>query len=164
MGGYVALAYAEIFPEKVEKLILLNSTPIADSEERKENRNRALKVIDQNPQAYISMAIGNLFAETSREKFASEIEVLKNEAYSFPVEGIKAAIKGMRDRKDRTEVLTGFKKGKYMILAEDDPILPILEAKKIAEQCGCSVKIIEGGHMSMIENRDSVVDYLHLIG
>jgi len=164
MGGYVALAYAELFPEKVEKLILLNSTPIADSEERKENRNRALKVIDQNPQAYISMAIGNLFAETSREKFASEIETLKNEAYSFPVEGIKAAIKGMRDRKDRTEVLTGFKKGKYMILAEDDPILPILEAKKIAEQCGCSVKIIEGGHMSMIENRDSVVDYLHLIG
>jgi pimeloyl-ACP methyl ester carboxylesterase len=164
MGGYVALAYAELFPEKVEKLILLNSTPIADSEERKENRNRALKVIDQNPQAYISMAIGNLFAETSREKFASEIEVLKNEAYSFPVEGIKAAIKGMRDRKDRSEVLTDFKKGKYMILAEDDPILPILEAKKIAEQCGCSVKIIEGGHMSMIENRDSVVDYLHLIG
>src|SRR5690606_41105093 len=112
-----------------EKLILLNSTPIADSEERIENRNRALKVIDQNPQAYISMTIGNLFAETSREKFVSEIETLKNEAYSFPVEGIKAAIRGMRDRKDRTEVLTGFKKGKYMILEEDDPIFPMLEAK-----------------------------------
>ncbi|SRX73229.1 alpha/beta fold hydrolase [Aequorivita antarctica] len=164
MGGYVALAYAEMFSEKVEKLILLNSTPIADSEERKENRNRALKVIDQNPQVYISMAIGNLFAETSRKKFAAEIEMLKKEVYSFPVEGIKAAIKGMRDRKDRTVILKDFNKGKYMILAEEDPILPISDAKQLAEQCGVSVKIIEGGHMSMIENWDSVVKYLHFIG
>jgi pimeloyl-ACP methyl ester carboxylesterase len=164
MGGYVALAYAELFPEKVERLILLNSTPTADSEERKENRDRALKVIDQNPQAYISMAIGNLFTETSREKFASEIEILKREAYTFPVEGIKAAIKGMRNRKDRTEVLKNFKKEKYMILAKEDPILPILEAKKIAEQCGCSLKIIEGGHMSLIENWDFVAEYLLFIG
>ncbi|HAV55507.1 MAG TPA: alpha/beta hydrolase, partial [Aequorivita sp.] len=101
MGGYVALAYAEMFSEKVEKLILLNSTPEADSEERRENRNRALKVIRQNPQAYISMAIGNLFAESSRERFDKRIAILKKEAFAFPVEGVTAAIKGMRDRKDR---------------------------------------------------------------
>ena len=164
MGGYVSLAYAEMFPEKVEKLILLNSTPIADSEEKKENRNRALKVIDQNPQAYISMAIGNLFAESSREKFAAEIEALKMEAYSFPVEGIQAAIRGMRDRKDRTEVLKNFSNEKYMILAKEDPILPIMETKEVAEFCNVSTKIIEGGHISTIENFDSVANYLRFIG
>ncbi len=164
MGGYVTLAYVELFSEKVEKIILLNSTPAADSEERKENRNRALKVIDQNPQAYISMAIGNLFAESSREKFSKEIETLKSEAFSFPVEGIKAAIKGMRDRKDRTVVLKDFKKDKHAILAKEDPILPFLEAKKLAELSDASVKIIEGGHMSLIENGDSVAKYLHFIG
>ncbi len=164
MGGYVTLAYAEIYPHKIEKIILLNSTSAADSEERKENRNRSLKAIDQNPNAYISMAIGNLFAESSRDKFAAEIEILKNEAYSFPVEGIKATIKGMRDRKDRTEVLKNFNNGKYMILAKEDPILPVLEAKKLAEQCGCSVKIIEGGHMSLTENWDRVTKHLLFIG
>ncbi|MBG42814.1 MAG: alpha/beta hydrolase [Aequorivita sp.] len=164
MGGYVTLAYTELFSEKVDKIILLNSTPAADSEERKKNRNRALKVIDQNAKAYISMAIGNLFAEKSRENFTSEIETLKTEAYSFPVEGIKAAIKGMRDRKNRTAVLKNFKKDKHVILAKEDPILSILEAEKLAAQCGCKIKIIEGGHMSLIENRDSVADYLHIIG
>ncbi len=163
MGGYVALALTEMFPEKIEKLILLNSTPVADSEERKKNRNRALKIIDQNPQAYISMAIGNLFAETSREKFTDEIEALKKEAYSFPVEGIKAAIKGMSDRKDRTEILKHFTKVKYMILAEEDPILPVLELEALAKRCGVSTKIIEGGHMSVIENYDSVAKYLLFI-
>lgn len=164
MGGYVTLACTEMFPEKVEKLILLNSTPVADSEERKENRDRALKVIDQNPKAYIGMSIGNLFAETSREKFAIEIEALKTEAYSFPVEGIKASIKGMRDRKDRTKVLRQFKKEKFMVLAEEDPILPLLETKQLADHCGVSQEIIKGGHMSIIENLDSVNKFLHFIG
>ena len=110
------------------------------------------------------MAIGNLFAESSREKFTSEIEALKAEAYSFPVEGIKAAIKGMRDRKDRIGILKNFSKEKHMILAKEDPIMPLSEGKKIAGQCGCTVKIIGGGHMSLIENREFVCDYLHFIG
>ncbi|MCZ4317628.1 alpha/beta hydrolase [Aequorivita viscosa] len=162
MGGYVALAYAELFSEKVEKLILLNSSPVADSEARKTNRNRALKVIEKSPKAYISMAISNLIAESSREEFIAEIEALKLEAYTFPVEGIKAAIKGMRDRKDRTEILKNLTKDKYVILAEEDPILPFLEVKQLAEKCGASVKIIAGGHMSVIENTEAVANYLRL--
>jgi len=164
MGGYVTLAYAEMFSEKVDKLILLNSTPAADSEERKANRNRALKIVDQNLQAYISMAIGNLFAESSRERFATEIETLKSEAYSFPAKGIKAAIQGMRNREDRTEILKNFEKKKYMILAEEDPILPVSEAKQLAMKCNCNTKIIEGGHMSLIENQGFIIEYLLLIG
>ncbi|MDN3722892.1 alpha/beta hydrolase [Aequorivita sp. SDUM287046] len=164
MGGYVTLAYAELFSEKVEKIILLNSTPAADSEERKENRNRSIDIVGKVPEAYISMAIGNLFSESSREKFVLEIEALKQEAFLFPVDGILAAIKGMRDRRDRTEVLRNFKKEKYMILAEEDPILPVSEAVKLAEYCGCIVKRIDGGHMSLIENVGAVKDYLLFIG
>lgn len=164
MGGYVALAYAELYENEVEKLILLNSSPAADSEERKENRDRSIEIVGKVPEAYISMAIGNLFAESSREKFASEIENLKREANSFPIEGIQAAIRGMRDRKDRTEILKNFKKAKYMILAEEDPILPIAELKKLAEKGNASVKIIGGGHMSLIENEHLIVKYLLLIG
>jgi len=163
MGGYVALACAELFPKKVEKLILLNSTPAADSEEKKENRNRAIKVIDQNPKAFISMAIRNLFAENSREKFSSEIQKLKTEALSFPIEGIKAAIKGMRNRKNRTTILKNFNNEKYIILAEDDPFLPIEETQKLAESCGAKVIIIEGSHMSTVENFETVSENFRLI-
>lgn len=163
MGGYVTMAYAEMFPEKVDKLILLNSTPAADSEERKENRNRALKVFDQNPSAFISMAITNLFSETSRQKFSAEIDSLKKDANSFPLGGIKAAIKGMRDRKNRTEVLKNFNKEKYSILAEEDPLLSIEETKKLAESCNARTIIIDGGHHSTYENLDVVSENLTLI-
>ncbi len=156
MGGYVALAYAELYSEKIEKLILLNATAVEDSPERKLNRNRALTVIEKNKNVFISMAIGNLFTEASREKFPEEIDTLKTEAYTFPLEGIKAAIKGMRDRKDRTVILKNLNKEKYLILAKEDPILDYLETKRMAECCGTSVKTIEGGHMSVLEKPKTI--------
>lgn len=163
MGGYVALAFTEIYPDKVEKLVLLNSVPTEDLPERKLNRERALAVFNKNPKAFISMGISNLFAESSREKFASEIEALKKEAYGFPAEGITAAIKGMKDRKDRTSILREFKKEKYMICATDDPIIPILEAEIVAKKCGATFKIVPNGHVSLIEEFEEIKNYLHLI-
>lgn len=160
MGGYVTMAYAEMFPKKMDKLILLNSTPSADSKKRKVNRNHGLKVIDQNPSAFISMAITNLFAEGSREKFSAEIYSLKRDANSFPLDGIKAAIKGMRDRKDRTEVLKNFNKEKYSILSEEDPLLTIEKTKKLAERCNAKTIIIGGGHHSTYENLEGVLTSL----
>lgn len=164
MGGYISLAFAEKYPEKVEKLALVNSSPLADSEKRKEDRNRALNIIDQIPKAYISMAIGNLIAEESKAKFPDEIENLKNEAYTFPLEGIKAAIRGMRDRKDRTSILKNFPKEKFILLAELDPIMPISENVKLAQEVNFIVKIVAGGHMSSIENRNEVQEFLLFIG
>lgn len=160
MGGYVTIAYAEMFPDKVEKMVLLNSTPIADSEERKETRDRALKIIDSSARSYISMAIVNWAGETSREKFSKEIELSKNLAYTFPIEGIKAALMGMRNRKDRTEVIKAFPREKYMFLAEDDPIIPIQDSLKLAKECGVKIKVVQGGHLSIIENLPAVREFL----
>lgn len=160
MGGYVTLAYAEMFPERVEKIVLLNSTTIADSEERKSNRDRAIKIIDRSSKAYISMAIVNWAGETTREKFSEELQTSKNIAYTFPVEGIKAALRGMRDRKDRTEVLKAFPREKYMFLAEDDPIIPIQDNLQLAKECGAKSIIAAGGHLSVIENLPAVREFL----
>jgi pimeloyl-ACP methyl ester carboxylesterase len=42
MGGYVALAFAELYPDSIKGLVLLNSTAKAD-DERKLNRDQPLK-------------------------------------------------------------------------------------------------------------------------
>lgn len=160
MGGYVAMAYLELFPKDVESLILINSSPQADSEERKANRNRTIKLISSHPKAYIHMAIGNLIAADSREKFPVEIEKLKLEACSFPIEGLQAAIRGMRDRKDRTEILRNFQGKKLMILSKEDPILPLEATKEMANYAKTEVREIDGGHMSMIENPEAIKNLL----
>ena len=42
MGGYVAMEMAYKDVDRIQKLILLNSTPFADSKEKKMNRDRAI--------------------------------------------------------------------------------------------------------------------------
>ena len=68
MGGYVALAFAELYPETVKGLVLLNSTSRADSEERKINRSRAIKAVKQSFVNFISLSIANLFSESNQRK------------------------------------------------------------------------------------------------
>jgi pimeloyl-ACP methyl ester carboxylesterase len=53
MGGYVALAFAELYPEYVKGLALLNSTARADSEERIEDR--AIKAVKHSFINFISL-------------------------------------------------------------------------------------------------------------
>jgi len=95
MGGYVALAFLELFPEIVSGLALLNSTSFPDSEERKINRSRAIDIVKKNPNAYTSMAIANLFAKENRVLYKTQIEAIKNEASKTPLQGIIAALEGL---------------------------------------------------------------------
>ncbi|MCH9661181.1 MAG: alpha/beta hydrolase [Bacteroidetes bacterium] len=161
MGGYVALAFTELYQQHTAGLILLNSTTYKDNDNRKKNRDRALRYIKTQKDSIISMAISNLFTEKSRLQYASEIEQLKLEALSFPLKGITAAIKGMRDRKDRTQVLQNFQKKKWIICGDKDPIVPLEDSTRISEVTHTPIKILRSSHMSWMENTDKIVKILH---
>lgn len=160
MGGYVVLAYLELFPSDIKTLILINSTSKSDSDERISNRNRTIKLLSSNPKPYIHMAISNLVTSDSRKKFPEAIEKLKEEAISFPTEGLKSAVRGMRDRKDRTETLKDFEGNKYMVLSTEDPLISFEEASELALYTKSEIKEINGGHMSLIENPKSLARFL----
>jgi pimeloyl-ACP methyl ester carboxylesterase len=163
MGGYVIMAYTELFPKEVGRIILLNSIPTADSLESRKNRDRGLKVIQKNPKTFIGMAISNLFAENSRELFASEIKNLKEEALQFPLDGITAAIKGMKRRKDRTSILQTFPRDKFMICGMKDPIVPYSLSEEVSILTNTTLIKLKGGHMSFIENKEELHKLLHFI-
>ena len=160
MGGYVALALAEISPNSIKNLILLNSTTYKDNDLKKENRDRAIKFMKSQKKAIISMSISNLFTETEQEKFKAEIKQLKEEAYQFSTIGIIAAIKGMRDRKDRTKVLKQFEKQKRLICGSEDTILPYEDSKNITETTHSQLAKVKSGHMSWLTNYDDLVKIL----
>ncbi len=153
MGGYVALAFAELYPEFMKGLVLLNSTSRADSEERIANRTRAIKAVKQNYVAAVRMSIANLFSEENREKLVEQIEWVREEALQTPLQGIIAAQEGMKLRKDR-EVLLHFAPYPIMlILGKKDPVLNYEENLEQIE--GTNVKLVtfNDGHMSHLENQ-----------
>jgi pimeloyl-ACP methyl ester carboxylesterase len=163
MGGYVALAFAEKHPQMCSEIILLNSTPKADSTERKENRDRAIALVKKHKDAFLSMAIANLFAEENKEKFAEEIEALKKDALKMKTQGIIAALEGMKIRKDRTRLLKKLTIPKTIITGTLDPIMPVDDLKKIAFSCDCQFIVWKGGHMSTIENKGEMLNFMHFI-
>jgi len=163
MGGYISLAFAEKYKSKIKTLVLLNSSTKEDSPERKINRDRAIKVIKHNKEAFIKMAITSLFPENKKKQFTSEIEHFIEEALHFPTEGIIAAIKGMKNRIDRTSILKNHKGDKYMICGENDPIVPFSEMKEVAINSKTILKSVKSGHMSVNENIDEIINIMHLI-
>jgi len=163
MGGYISLAFAEKYEAKMSAIILLNSTPDKDSKEKIRKRERLLKIIPKSIDAFLSMAIVNLFSPETKDQFVTEIGRLKKEALTFPVMGITAAMSGMKDRKDRTAVLKKFPRYKLIISAKDDSLIPLALAKEMASACGVPIKIVDGGHMSHLESYDEIVKIVHFI-
>ena len=164
MGGYVGLALAELFPETLNGICLMNSTALADSEERQLNRDRAIVAVKQNHKTFISMSVSNLFASDNRERLAREIEHTKQEALKIPLQGIIAALEGMKIRKDRTYLLNDTSIKKMMIIGRKDPVLDY--ESLISQTKGTNVEVVEfpDGHMSHIENYIELsYNFLHFI-
>lgn len=158
MGGYVALAFAELYPEKVSRLVLQNSTAMADSTEKKTNRNRAIVAVKKDYNSFINLSIANLFAESNREKCSSEITSTKTEALKTPLQSVVAALEGMKIRPDRQLLFHQSKIPITLILGTEDPVLPIDEHTRQVEGTSASLKIVEGGHMSHFESFDSLCE------
>ena len=163
MGGYISLAFAEKYPDRINKLVLLNSSTEGDSQLRKLNRDRAIKIIKHNKEAFINMATASLFPEEKRNQFQHYIDNFSKEALDFPVEGIIAAIKGMKIRKDRTSILKSFQGDKYMISGIEDPIVPISSSEKTANESQTKLLKVKSGHMSINENIDEIIKIMYFI-
>ena len=152
MGGYVALAFAELYPDNVKGLFLLNSTSRADSDERKINRDRAIKAVKQNHTNFVRISITNLFSEDNREVLAKEIEKVKLQALKTPLQGIVASLEGMKIRKDR-EVLLHFAPFPIqLVLGKKDGVLIYDDTIDQIEGTKVELTAFPDGHMSYIEN------------
>lgn len=156
MGGYVALAFAELFPENIKKLVLLNSTSKEDSPEKKLNRTRAIKAVKQNYVNFVSLAIANLFSENNRTRLADEIEKVREQALKTPLQGIVASLEGMKIRKDREWLLHENRFPVLLILGKKDPVLNYEESLAQIEDTTAELISFEDGHMSHIENKEEL--------
>ncbi len=160
MGGYVALAYAELFPQAIKGIMLINSTAAADSDERKVNRDRAIVAVKQNHANFVRMSVANLFSEDNRARLSDEIEVVKLEALKTPLQGIVASLEGMKLRPDRQEIIRSAKFPVIIVLGRKDEVLNYDENLQMANDGNIETVSFEDGHMSTVENREQLLDVI----
>lgn len=160
MGGYVALALAELYPDAIKGIVLQNSTSRADSDERKKNRDRAIKAVKQNYSSFVRMSISNLFSEDNHENLENEIEKVKLEALKTPLQGIIAALEGMKIRKDREVLLHFAPYPIQLILGKKDGVLIYEGHADQIEGTKVQLTTFPDGHMSHIENEKELMKVL----
>ncbi len=155
MGGYVSLAFAKKYGSKLKGLVLFHSHAGADDEQAKINRNRTIEIVKKNHKDFIAAFIPSLFAEENINKFHDKIEEAKAVSLETSAEGIIAALAGMRDREDHTDLLQTlsipvlFIAGKQDSRIPPEKILPQIVLPKHSEAL-----LLEGvGHMGFVEAR-----------
>jgi len=152
MGGYVALAFAKANLEKVTGVLLLNSTPVADDQQRVANRKHGIAMAQKNYEAIVKMSIANLFATNNRKKLEKEIEKLKEEALKTPIGGYIAGQVAMMNRPDLSNFFREATFKKAMLLGENDTLIEAFETKKAFIAKIPEITILSGGHVLFLEN------------
>lgn len=163
LGGYVALAFADLFPDTINGLCLFNSTAKPDSAERKNFRDRTIEVVKKNHQLFIKEAIPNLFIDPKTPAIRGAIKKTINIALTTPVQGIVATLEGMKIRIDREIILNFAPYPVLCIAGKNDPIIPWEESKRQSSlsEKGEFYLSEKGGHMCFFEDKYPCLKALH---
>ncbi|WP_299250219.1 alpha/beta hydrolase [uncultured Lacinutrix sp.] len=157
MGGYVALAFAKLFPESIKGLCLLNSTYEEDDKERKQLRARANKMVQTNYENMVRMSFANLFSAESKITNAVAYNSALKTALKTPVQGYMAANEGMRLREDASSFFANASFKKIVLLGEKDTILNTENMLIFTNKHAIETHIFSEGHMSHIENENALI-------
>ncbi len=161
MGGYVALALSEKYPDNVKGLSLFHSTSLSDTYEKKNSRDQAISLVKENHKSFIRKSIPMLFRAKNRTVFAEEIKSVKNMALTTSKQGVIAALEGMKIRANFEMVLHFAPFSKQMIIGKYDKALAYKSLIKQVE--GVDNIIIDEfpiGHMGHIEAKEETLKSL----
>ena len=163
LGGYVAMAFAEAWPERLSGLVLFHSVPGADSVQRREARQREIDLVLAGKKDTLArITPGNGVAPENRVRMASKIEEQIDQVTLTDDAGIVAILRGMMDRSDRTAVLQHLSVPVLLFFGRHDSyIAPELAASTISALPSATVVWLEhSGHMGFVEEENASYEAL----
>ncbi|HTR28969.1 MAG TPA: alpha/beta fold hydrolase [Puia sp.] len=154
MGGYIALAFAARFPERLLAFGLFHSTAYPDSDEKKATRRKAIDFIRANGAApFIRQSTPNLFSFRTREQRPELVESTSRKYSDLAPASLTGYYEAMIARPDRTAVLREFPRPVLFVLGEDDIVVPLQQGLEQSWLPAIShLHIVkQAGHMAMLE-------------
>lgn len=156
LGGYVALAFAARWGDRLAGLGLFHSHPFPDTEERKTARMRGVEMLRSGKRdLYVSQLFPNLFAPAYAQAYPEVVQAVIDRGKQQPVEGIIAALQAMIHREDHQATLVASTCPVLFLVGAEDSLIPLDQAWKAALLPDVAmITVMEGvGHMGMFEDR-----------
>ena len=157
MGGYIALAFAEQYPEMVQGLVLYHSTATADDETRRQMRQQAIDGLKtEGATPFIRKQLPKMVSPA----YPSEkTQALVGRFLNLPADALITGMRAIAGRPDRTHILREARFPILLVLSRDDQLIPYEKTAQLAQLSNqISLATIEqAGHLSMIEQPEASV-------
>lgn len=157
LGGYVALAFLELYPEYLSGYCLFHSHPFADPPEAIEKRLREIAIVKAGKKDLMYPDnVTRMFAPSNLEKFHDALQRSKDIASKIPGDGIIAVLKGMIERPSRLSFMEEGRVPCLWILGSMDNYIPC-EAIQSRVNLTSNAKVVvlkNSGHIGFIEEED----------
>lgn len=154
MGGYITLAFAELFPDKLMSFGLIHSTAFADSEEKKINRLKGIDIMKEyGAAAFLKTTFPNLFSNEFKKTQHPLLETLISQFSYITTDACVYYYQAMIARTDKTNLLRTAAVPVLFVIGEEDIAAPMADVLQQAYLPAVSyVHILKNvGHMSMVE-------------
>ncbi|MEH7336213.1 alpha/beta hydrolase [Neobacillus drentensis] len=161
LGGYITLAFAEKYSDRLNGFSLVHSTAFPDSEEAKKGRMANVEKVNmEGIQPLIDGLVPKLFSpDNAKEKY---VETAKEIGYSTSPQGAKSTLLAMKDRGDRNNVLESTELPVLLIAGERDQIIPAEKTFSVRKSNIRQSLLKDVGHMSMYEKPEDLISDMKL--
>ncbi len=162
MGGYLIGSLLQL-GFRPKKIGLFHSKLGQDNEEKRQQRERAIQLVQENHSLYVRTMISNLFSPQWRESFSSPIEDLILHAQKISVSTIVNCHRAMRDRANAIELVQSLEIPCYYFAGEEDQSIPLHQLKNESSQLQALAHLTTYpaiGHMAQWENPKAAADWI----
>lgn len=157
MGGYVALAFYKQFPSRVRALVLADTRAQADPEEGKQTRaQQAEKALTEGMAGIADAMLPKLLTPETVSKRPEAVRRVRDMMLKTKPEGAAAALHGMAEREDHTQLLPQITVPTLILVGSEDPITPVADSEKMNHAIvGSRLVVLEkASHVSNIEQSE----------
>lgn len=154
LGGYVAMAFLELYPETLSGYCLFHSHPFADSAEAINKREREIRIVESGKKELMYPDnVTRMFAEQNLDRFQEELERSRDIASRIPAQGIISVLKGMIARPSRLHIMEEGRIPCLWILGSMDNYIPAeaIQQKVHLPENADVVVLKNSGHLGFIE-------------
>ncbi len=163
LGGYVTLAFLDLFPDSLSGYCLFHSHPFPDTPETVENRKREIDLVTKRrKKEFYPGNVTKMFAVNNLEKFSGALKRSIEIASGISDEGIIAVLNGMMARPSRLALMEEGRVPCLWILGGMDNYIPSEPIqKRVKLPWNASIVVLSGsGHMGFVEEEELSVKIL----
>ena len=163
MGGYILLNAVHRFPNRFEAIVLSDTQCIADSEEAKEKRSKAISQIKaEGLKKFADTFIANVFCQNSLDNKKELVEEIRNIILKTPQRTVIGTLEALAQRSEMCASLHEISVPTLILCGNEDIVTPPIQAELLyGKILNSSLHIIQNaGHLANLEQPEQFNKHL----